>query len=774
MAAKTTAIIALVLSSLAWRPAAAEFATNELFGMCHDAFVGPLQPAAPAVLEVTPDNTAVIQADNSESRPDGTYLFNGNVEMTQENNYIRAQNLNYNRLLETLSIRNNIYVEREDFAANGSEAQFDLQKQTGTINDTRYRVLNRHARGEAAEIRIFSSKVFELRDATYTTCSEGDEAWRLNARKVRLDYGENVGTANHVWLNFQDVPVFYFPYLTFPVAGRKTGLLIPEFGSSNSLGSYMSVPWYWNIAPNQDATFTLHPTSRRGTQYVGEYRFLTAGSKGMLNGEYVANNTKNENERYYYALQSQGHIGGPWYYDADTKNVSDAQYFNDFGDRFASSLINHIPRSAGISFRQPAFNVAGRAISYKTIDPAIRNADVEPYGLLPQVNFSNAPWSIAGMDYAFNGELSRFYRSCVRADAGAPCVHHVQGDRYRFYQQLGRRWEFPGYFIEPRLFNTSLRYDLENSDPSFPRSPGVDVPGVSLDSGMFFERELSLAGSGYVQTLEPRLYYLYVPYRRQQDLVRDGDGEQRVFDTDTTTLSYENLFLENRFAGGDRIADANQVTLALTSRLLAGESGAELLAGSLGRIYHNHSTDRRVTLPAGAVEHRDLSDVFAKLQWRPVDYYGVGLGVRWDSYFHGLTEGNFQFGYHPMRYNIINLGYRMTRDPASGEIVQQDGDIATVWKVSNRLSAIARRHRSLINDVDKELLLGFEYEDCCWTFRLVRRRYVVHEQLAADGGDSTFTYNDSLMFQVVLKGLTSVGSGIDGLLRNDEYGISGY
>ena len=756
-------------------PVYGEISREELFGMCYDAATGPMPlPQDAGTSADGEDLTAVIQADSSESLPDGEYRFSGNVEMQQQNTYIKADNLRYHRLQETLEIRDNIYVERDDFAAFGDNASFALRQETGFINNTRYHLLGRHARGKASEIRVLSSKQFQLNHATYTTCMADQESWRLNARSVDLDYADNVGTAKHVWLNFMDVPVLYFPYLSFPIAGRKSGLLVPEFASNQSLGSHMKIPWYWNIAPNHDATLTLHPTSERSTQYLAEYRFLTPASSGVLNAEYLPGDGKYakfaranyardrvSSNRYYYSLAAAANLGRGWYFETDTRDVSDAQYFTDFGDRYASSLINHIERRVSLRYQNPSLSFLWRAVSFKTIDEQL-TVDEQPYELLPQIILQSRAYKLLGGDYRAYGEVSRFYRS------GGD---NIWGDRYRLYQDLGYLWEKAAYFLRPRLFHHTVFYDLNNSNPGKATKVGRAIPGFSLDSGLFFERDLTLAGADFVQTLEPRLFYLYVPYVAQQDQVTDNANRAQVFDTSTTTLSYSNMYLENRFSGGDRVGDANQFTLGLTSRLLRQDTGRDVLTAGIGRIYY--LKDQKVNLPqASSSLSPRMSDTFGTVHWQPRDYYSAVADVRWNSYYHGLTEGNFRLGYHPMRYNIFNLGYRLTRDPATGKINQLDTDISTVWRVATRVNFIGRRSRSLINDVEKDVLYGIEYENCCWTFRVVRRRYLTNEvegrtPVAAD-------YNDSVMFQLVLKGLTSVGSSVDGLLRNDEYGITGY
>ncbi len=769
-------VLLLVGWVLSW-PAQAEFVLDDLYGLCPDAATGPLplaqsmpSPAASA------DRTTVIQADRSESLPDGEYRFSGNVEMSQQDTYIKADKLRYHRLKEELEIRDHIYVERDDFAADGDEAFFALQQESGFIRNTHYRLLGRHARGEANEIRIINPKQFQLQRATYTTCMSNQEVWRLNARSVDLDYQENVGSAKHVWLNFMDVPVVYFPYLSFPIAGRKSGLLMPEFASSSSLGSHMSIPWYWNIAPNQDATFTLHPTSVRGTQYLAEYRFLTPASNGVLTGEvlpndqaYDNNNPESAPNRYYYALKADARLGKGWSFATDARDVSDTRYFSDFGDRYASSLINHMERNVSLNFQDPDLSFQWRAVSYRTLDRSI-TAEDEPYQLLPQVSAQSRIFNVLGMDYRLFGELSRFYRR----DA-------VWGDRYRIVQDLSYLWERSAFYLRPRLFHTALFYDLNNNDPAHAKQTGRLIPGTSLDSGLYLERDLRLGGKDYLQTLEPRLFYLYVPYQRQDNLIlrrrQDGDDPNdpdyfpAVFDAGNTTLSYSNMFLENRFSGGDRVGDANQLAFGLNTRLIGQETGRELLNAGIGRIFYFQ--DQEVTLPEALPAQRRQSDIFGVAQWRPEDYYTVTTGIRWDSYYHGLIEGNFQMSYHPVRYNVVNIGYRMTRNPATGDFDQLDSDISTVWKIATRINIIARRNRPLLDDLDRDVLAGFEYEDCCWAFRLVRRRYLMNNDVV-DRPTTAADYNDSVMFQLVFKGLTSVGSSIDGLLRNDEYGITGY
>lgn len=727
------------------------------WALCPDVLSGPPAPQNLQTTRIQGDGRIRIEADSASADAGGNYHFQGDVRLDSEGLALRAESVDYVRNQQQLSLQSDIQLEKDGFNAWGDAASFSLEQETGEISNSRFSLSERHVRGEADSIRFLGPRRYALKNASYTTCMSDNETWLLKAGHITLDYDNNTGTAKHVVLRFMDMPVFYFPWISFPVAGRKSGLLVPEFGTTSTLGNHWLQPLYWNIAPNQDATFSLHPTEKRGMHYLAEYRLLTSIGGGQINGEYLQRDKETDAERYYYGVQAGLRPARTLYASMNIQDVSDADYFSDFGDRSASALVSHVPRDFRLGWHPKRFRFNSRLLSYKTIDETIA-PDARPYDLVPGMNFQLHPLGFAGMRYGMRADVTRF-SSGVR----------VQGLRSYVYQSLQTSLAGNAWYLTPRVFHRYLDYQLDNTDPGHDGHSTLSVPGASLDTGLFLERAFTLDERNFIQTLEPRVFFLHVPYRDQNGMITDSGGVERVFDTALATMSWEGLFRENRYAGLDRVGDASQFTVSLASRVLDQESGRERLLAGIGQIHYLE--DRRVTLPGEAVATTPRSDIFAVLRMKPKDWFRVNTGVQWSESLNDVTSSWFLLGYSPIRYNTANLGYRLDRDPISGDLLRLEQDLSFYWKVTRHFNLIGRRTRDVQGQTDREILFGFEYDDCCWAFRAVSRRYLPADILSADAKDSD--YRNVVMLQLVLKGLTSVGSSVDSLLKDTQYGITG-
>lgn len=727
------------------------------WALCSDLDHGP-----PRQLSVEgqagPAGRISIEARSSIAGADGRYNFEGDVRLSRDGMYLQAERVEYSRSDKTLSVYDDIFLQKDSFNAWGKEANFAFDKQTGEIRDSRFAMSERHVRGEAESIGFLGPRRYSLTGASYTTCMADNEAWLLKAKQVTLDYDSNTGTAKHVVLRFMNLPVFYFPYLSFPVAGRKTGLLVPEFGSTTNQGYNWLQPYYWNIAPNQDATLSLHPSTKRGMRYLGEYRYLSAIGGGVLNAEYIQRDKATDEQRWYYGFRAGLKPLPSLRASLDVQDVSDADYFDDFGDRLSSALVAHVPRDLRLNWRGEHMLLGGRFLAHRTIDQTIP-AENRPYDLLPGLELQLQPLYFAGLNYGLSSDLTRFESGGAR----------VEGQRVFVYQFLQAPLQGAAWFVTPRVFHRYLNYRLQQTDPSNDGRHSVSVPGYSLDTGVFLERDFNLAGQAFIQTLEPRLYYLYVPYRNQDGIITNSLGAEQVFDSAAAALSWEGLFRENRYAGKDRIGDADQLTVSLASRVLDRQRGQERLLAGVGRILYRQ--DRRVTVPGETVDTRRRSDIFAVLRAKPRDWFRLNTGLQWSEHLGEPASTWLLLSYNPLRYQALNLGYRLDRDPLTGESTRLEQDLSFYWKITTHFNIIGRRNRDVLGQVNRELLFGFEYDDCCWAFRAVSRRYLPADVAAATATDRD--YRSVLMLQLVLKGLTSVGSSVDTLLKNTQYGVTG-
>jgi len=688
-----------------------------------------------------------LSADNANLIKDGISTFRGNVEITRADQRLLADSVDYNRTKELVSAKGNVSLEDNSITIRGDKLRLNLKDDKSKVSNSNFDLYDKHGRGEAETLRRDGVKnTTKLKNATYTTCPAGNSDWQLNADKIKLEHDEGFGTATNVSVNFMGIPFFYSPILTFPIDDRrKSGVLSPTFGNSEESGAEFSIPYYWNIAPNRDATITPRILGKRGLQLGGEYRYLSKIGKGTIFAEYLpSDNEYNDEDRYFFSYKNTSKFSPRFKVDADINYVSDNDYFEDLGNSISLSSLTHIQRRLDARYAGDFWSVRGRLQGYQTLDTTAA-ANSRPYERLPQVVFNaNLPDQHFGLDYKLRAEAVHFNRE-----------DSVTGTRFDINPSISLPLRNSYGFITPKLGLRYTKYDLDNTFAGADSSPDRSVPIFSIDSGLYFDRETSFAGSAMTQTLEPRLYYLNVPERNQDNLIRDELGRDVVFDSGLFDFSFDQLFRENRFTGADRVGDANQLTAAITTRFIDQASGIERASASIGQIFY--FDDPNVTLPNGVVDTDDHSDTVAEVSARFTQSLSARAGIQWDPKEHQTNKGVASIRYQSEDNHIINLSYRQRRD------LLEQTDLSVNWPLNNQWNAVARWNYSLDQERTIDAFAGVEYENCCWIVRVVGREYIND----LDQEDENF----SLMLQLELKGLTSFGDRVKKFLGR---GILGY
>ena len=721
---------AILLPGLSPRSMAASEAGKWRYCLPAPRFVVP--PQAPA------DDNMHFSADFAEAEA-GRYRLWGNVLGQRGGQNLFAEQITYDAEGETAQAQGKVRYRSGERLLFGSQADMALGSETGEINGANFWLLDKHLRGRAETLYIEGPEQMRLQSTLFTTCDEGNEFWRLKAARLQLDQAENVGIAHHARLELLGVPVFYSPYLSFPLAGRKTGFLIPTIGESSRSGTEFSLPWYLNIAPDKDATLTPNYMSNRGVLWDGEFRYLNARSRGDITLAYLPGDKIFGENRSAIMLNHLGDPAPGWRTSLRYQEVSDGEYLNDFGTQLNVTSITHLESRADASYRDAYWSASVMVQKYQTLDQS-RSLTSRPYARLPQIKLDMSTLRIgAGLELDARAELVRFDR-----EAG------VIGKRIDIQPSISLPMESAAAFLTPRLGFRHTRYSLQRSAADSDASPQRNLPLFSLDSGLFFERNLSGGGRATLQTLEPRLFYLYVPYVDQSELIVDENGASRVFDSSQPLLSIGQMFRDNRFNGADRVNDANQLSAVLTSRFL-DEGGRELASASLGRIFY--FSDREVTLPGRAVETQLASNWLGEVSTHWAASVSSRLSLEWDALESETARGNASVRYHPGARSALNLSYRFERDRL------KQSDISLMWPLWKGLSVLGRHRYSLQDSVLLESVAGFEYESCCWIFRVLKRRYRVNV--------SEEELSDTLWFQLELKGLSSVGRDVESLLGRD-------
>lgn len=624
-----------------------------------------------------------------------------------------------------------------DLALRSARGELDLEQETAEFEHTEYYFPQRNAQGRAEWLRIDGQQqTSQLRGTTYSTCARGEEFWQLQARELALDRTTGRGTARDMRLTIGSVPLLYLPYLSFPIDDqRHSGWLVPRVGYDSERGAELVVPYYWNIAPQQDLTLFPRLFSDRGAMLGAEYRFLGVQQRGQMEVEYLPHDRIMDTDRSAFKIEHAASWRPNTFSRLLYQYVSDDDYLDELGDNIGLLSPRFLERHLELNYRGAVWTGLARVQGFQVLDRDLFQEENEPYNRLPQLRLDGAwPNSRYGLDLSWRSELVHF------ANPRRP-----DGNRVDLQARVARPWEWPAGFIRPALQYRYTAYDLDQPQPGADSAqPRRSVPTVSLDTGLFFDRPLSSLGSGEgLQTLEPRLFYLYTPYRDQRDIP--------LFDTAAVDRSLSGLFLDNRFTGADRIGDANQLTVALTTRGLSTPSGSEWLRLSLGQILYFQ--DRRVTLEADApLERSSTSGPIAEGRLALNQRLSFQGTYQWDPERDATRRSSVQLRYQPQPNRVVNLSHSYVHDAL------EQVDLSVIWPIDQNWRFLGRWHYALDLERNLNLLVGAEYNDCCWALRFLgsQRR---------DKPEDTETRN-AVYMQLELKGLSSVGRSIDRLLQD--------
>jgi len=688
--------------------------------------------------DVGADET-LIEAQTIASESRETIHLVGDVSVTRRQLKISADEVVLQKSSEQINASGNVLFEDPNYRLAGPAIEIDNQNNTALIKQSAFELHDNHARGQADEISKIDQFRSRYRDLIYTTCDPGDSDWQLRAAEMEVDDASGRGTAKHTRLFFKGMPFLYLPYFQFPVDDRRmSGLLTPSFGISEESGTNIVMPVYWNLAPNYDMTITPSWFSDRGLQLNTRNRYLFASNRGQLDLSYLDDDVFNDT-RYLKRWQHDTDFGNSVNADLLLVEVSDGDIFDDF-NTIAPQYNDkaHLERRVRVRHSGALWQSELMWQDYQTLDPTTATA-ARPYKRLPRLTLDADPEPWPGeINTPLHIELVEFDRD-----------DSVTGTRSNLVASVNWRASDSWFFFEPELQLAVTSYRLEDSltDDSIERS----LPTLGIDSGLIFER---LAGSKkqWLQTLEPRLYFLHTPFEDQDDIPD--------FDTSLNASTYSNLFKNSRFTGPDRIGDANQVTFGLASRIFDNDSGAELMHLRAGRIFY--FDDREVSLN-GTVDEATRSDVIAELDIWPNPRTRIAARLVYDEEVSEVNDRDLSINYAHEGF-AANLGYYFTEE------VLEQALVSMVYPVSERWTIVAKYQRSLRFEQPIEKLLGFSYESCCWGLKILAGQSTDDFDDFTDSDD--FVEPDNrIYFELTLKGLSKAGSDIDQQLRD---AISGY
>jgi LPS-assembly protein len=692
----------------------------------------PTRPP-PAKLD---DADIAISSDTASASVDGKLTLQGNVVVQQGDREIRAENVEYNQNESALKAEGDVEYNDPLLHVTGGGGNYSAT-QGADFRDAEFELHERSARGAAAQMQLSPEGVVNLSGVRFTTCPVDDTSWQLRADRITLDTRTRIGTGRGARVDFKGVPIMYLPWMSFPLGTeRKSGFLFPTLGHSNRSGAQFALPYYWNIAPNADLTFEPTEYSRRGVDLAGDARLLTGHTLTTLAVNYLPNDGIENRDRNHFKLENVSRLPGDLRFFVDAESVSDSHYFEDFAQGQQGTSVPFLERLAGLSYRNEHWNMAAEVQQFQTIDQELDDV-YRPYARLPRI--------LVGADYGFGPDQHLRYgfdSEIVNFDRPTG----VTGWRMDAMPTASLDFETPGFFVRPGLAWRHTQYSLSGDTiPEQDKSPARSLPLFSFDTGMMFERDSGSRGQRR-QTLEPRLLYLRVPFREQDDLP--------LFDTGLPDLNLVQLFRTNRYVGADRVSDANQVSVGVTSRLFDTKSGTQFLAATIGQIYYFQNP--QVHLPDEPIRDRGSSDFVAELAVTAYKDWNVDFGIQWNPDTSQSERAQVNLQYKPESQQVINLGYRFQR----GNLEQ--ADVSTAWPINQQWNAFARYVYSFQDDQALEQFAGIEYASCCWRLRLLGRKFVSTRTAEQDTG---------VYLQLELTGLASVGSAADAFLAG---AIRGY
>jgi LPS-assembly protein len=725
-------------------------------------------PALPRDSSLRDSADTDVHAAHVDSSNQTVYRLSGDVRVERADQLLQADRVDYNDDTTDYDAQGNVRYQEAGELLSADRLRGNTQASHGIADHVHYQMLQSRGNGTAVRGELLDAQHSRYDRVTYSTCDVDHHLWEVRARQMKIDKTTGVGTAHGATMRFANVPFLYLPYFTFPIDNRrKSGFLYPTFGTSSRSGTMFSIPYYLNLAPNYDATLEPRIYTQRGTLLAGEFRYLFPGTVGQLNAEYLPNDHGTDTpggdpthgrDRWLLKYADRSRLGGPWAFVTSINRTSDRNYLRDFGNDLYTSSIGTLGSTAYVVGRGNWWNAAFGADSYQNVDPYLPDTVVQ---------YKRWPRATLGLDVP----LTRWLEFGADTEAVAFRKDNViEGNRLDLYPYLAGDFSGAAWFVRPKLAYRYTAYELDGNyqrygyagqlsgtqvSPFDQRSPSRALPIASLDTGLIFDRQTSLFGTSYTQTLEPRLYYLYVPYRNQNDLP--------VFDTRQMSFDYWQLFSPNQFSGADRQMNANNLTAAVTTRLL-DDSGVERLSASFGQIHYFQP--ERVELPrsnttVAAPNDWTRSDYVAQLDVQLNDNWRLNSAYQWSPNTRQTDLGTLGLQRRIGAGGIFNFSYRFRRN------LLEQYDTSAIYPISERWRLLGRWVYSVRDRRTVEALAGVEYDSCCVAVRVVGRHYVVAYGPLTDRGRS----NNAVMFELVFKGLGAFNGQTEDVLRR---GILGY
>ncbi len=691
-----------------------------------------------------PGGPTFIEADRMTGYSERGVELEGHAELRRDGGAIKGDKLTYDQDTDEAFAQGNVRMSRSGTLAVGPEARMKVEANEGYMLSPDYYFQQTGGTGKAERIDFLDKDRSTARHASYTTCSPDNADWYFSANRIDLDNDRQVGVAYGGVLNFFGVPIAAAPAFSFPLNDeRRSGFLAPLMGYSSRSGFDLTTPYYVNIAPNRDLTIYPRLMTERGLQLGGEYRYLGQGYNGRLRAEFLPDDKKTNSNRWAYSVQHNQNLAKGLNAYLNVNRVSDDQYPDDFNRSVAQSAQRQYLQEGGVTYSWQDFTVLARVQKFQTLRPS------EPsYERVPQLNGKYIRYDLGGFDVQVEADYTRF-----RIPLTSTGFQQPQGERMYIQPSISYPIVRAGWYVTPKVTFNATQYQMEaaSNTPTAQNNFSRVLPTMSLDSGMTFEREAPtvsrLFGVNYVQTLEPRLFYVYTPFRDQSQFP--------LFDTVQSDFGYGQIFSENPFTGYDRIADNNKLTGGLTTRLIEADTGIERFRGTIAQRYD--FTGQRVQINGTLADPKaGFSDLLAATTIQMFRGYYLDAGVQYNPDSDRINYGNVALSYRPESRKVINAGYRYRRPTSVTDNTAIDQfEVSSQWPITRRAFGIARFAFDLTASQMVDALAGVEYAADCWVGRVVYQRF----------RNTTNGYTGRVFLQVEFRGLSKIGSNPLNILR---------
>jgi LPS-assembly protein len=787
---------------------------------CSGSYVEPLRPGMNDKTSKKDAPTFIGAKASRYQQEEQVATLAGDVVLRQGSMQIESDEASLHQAENRGELNGNIKLRDNGALIVGDHADVQLDTGEAQVDNAEYVLHKSNIRGSALYAKRAENSIIRLKDGTYTTCEPNSNAWQIKGNNITLNPATGFGTATNATLRVKDIPILYTPYIYFPIDDRRqSGFLPPSFGAGSDTGFTLMTPYYFNLAPNYDATVYPRYMAKRGMLVEGEFRYLTPSSEGQFGAAYLNDRDDERNgqtdakdQRYMLNWQHKGGLTDRLTTFVDYTKISDPYYFQDLSTNESGiGKTDYVNQQGTMTYRGDTYTAR---LNLQTSELATV-ADITPYGRLPQLTLSGAlPVHPYGLNFAYETEAVRFERDLLngsytnqdglteaRLDNNVVGLARANGTRLNLAPSISLPMESTYGFIKPTLKYVYTQYDLDLDsrgkssllpDEEFSSTQDRSIPIASVDSGLYFDRNTNWFGNNYRQTLEPRAYYLYVPYKDQSDIP--------IFDTSESTFDYASLFRDNRFTGSDRYGDENKLSLGVTNRWIE-DNGFERQRYSIGQAVY--FSDRKVQLPGIEFDTRqdaqsDVSPIAQEYEYRFNRDWRLTANFNWDPDARSTRSGAAMFHYQPEDNpnKIVNFGYRYRNDlihydsstgrwqvgggdygtPGQANYIKdyykiQQHDFSVIWPIAPQWSAISRWEYDYNRNRTLEAFGGFEYDNCCWKLRLINRYWVDYDEIgqavpANEKGDR------GVFLQIVLKGLGGVvGTKVESFL---DKGIQGY